>query len=968
MQTQDIDFALDTLRALPDPFLLIDEQEQIRFLNTAGEKLLQCKFEQIKHKNVREYLNLRDAHEILHLETSATWVNDARLEFHCTRYPVGKARVWQHLALRYPSEDARRKAIRPHARSELSFEHVQSGAASQSIPPDDDFWSGWKLHNILDRLPTVVVAVSKDGNHVYQNQMAFNTLGSIRWDKYGLTSWLQRQWGSTHADGTPFTLNEYPIYKCAVLGQAVENYETWFEDKIYLFQGRPQYDDDGNHIGGCVFAHDITLTKREGQEKEKKALAESETRFAAICDNMDQLVWTSTDIGEAMYFNRRWYEYTGAGMDASLGSGWFSFMHPDDVESTRANWSMVLPDQDSFITQHRLRSFDGSYRWFLARARCIRHANGERDRWLGTSTDITDLTAALEEARSTREHLLSITSAANVHYWVIEEHDAHLRLTSLFLSNETENRRLYGYLDKDTLVQQDVQTLLPASLVAKVRCILTGKHVREVDEMLVEGEYWRTQLTPLRSRSETGDYTSGVVGTVMNITKEKIKDQALQRADTARDVAVQSSKFKSDFLARMSHEIRTPIGGILGMAQLLADTPLNLEQRQFLDGISRSGDGLLVIINDILDFSKIEVGKLDIDAVDFDLRLVAEDVFSGSQHGPHIHKGVDFRMIYNAPADLILLGDRNRVAQILFNILSNALKFTHTGSVLFTISVEKCQLPSDGLDGSIVIKFEVSDTGLGIPANVLARLFTPFTQADSTTCRKFGGTGLGLTIARQLATLMSGSLDLRSSGRDGEGSVATCIIPFTVRPRSTLEPTAATTELVDGRGAQILVVEDNKINQAIAVGMLKKMNYVPKVASHGQEALDILHEGVATGTYLPDLVLMDCQMPILDGYDCTKALRQDVIHVLRNLPVIAMTASAIKGDKEKCLASGMNDYLSKPVKQAQLGRIVEKWVRTRVDAKIASASTGPLVLEEGRKRPRPRTSLEDAQEAGLTAI
>lgn len=243
------------------------------------------------------------------------------------------------------------------------------------------------------------------------------------------------------------------------------------------------------------------------------------------------------------------------------------------------------------------------------------------------------------------------------------------------------------------------------------------------------------------------------------------------------------------------------------------------------------------------------------------------------------------------------------------------------------------------------------DTGLGIPPEVLSKLFTPFTQADSTTCRRFGGTGLGLTIARQLATLMSGTLDLQSTGRDGEGALATCIIPFTLCPKTSLRRASSISAAsVDGRGALVLVVEDNKINQTIATTMLKKLNYRPRIANHGQEALDILHSGAADGSYVPDILLMDCQMPVMDGYEATKHLRADVRDRLRKLPIIAMTASAIRGDREKCIACGMDDYISKPVKQAQLGAMLGKWLDAlKIDG---GESAHPPGTENGRKRTR----------------
>lgn len=281
--TLDCDIAFATLRHLPEPFALIDEDERIQFINHAGETLLKCSLADLKGNNVKDFFNLRKAHDIVNMETSATWVNDARLEFHVTQYPIGGGRNWSHLSLRFPSEitNPRKRPFRPHVHSEMSYKHIESDDKSQRSPTNDNFWQGKRLSNILDRLPTVVAAVSRDGTQVYQNQAAFQTLGSIRWSQNGLTSWLERQWGSTHADGTPFAIEEYPIYKCAILGENVADFETCFEGKSYLFMGAPQYDEHGEHIGGCVFAHDITSAKRQGDEKERDALARSDTRFTA---------------------------------------------------------------------------------------------------------------------------------------------------------------------------------------------------------------------------------------------------------------------------------------------------------------------------------------------------------------------------------------------------------------------------------------------------------------------------------------------------------------------------------------------------------------------------------------------------------------------------------------------------------------------------------------------------------------
>lgn len=244
-----LDVAWATLKHLPEPFVLVDDEGLVRYLNAAGERLIDRTLDAVRNRTARSVFNLREAHDLVHGETTATWVNDARLEINVTQYPVDATTNWLHLALRYPAVERRTKTRppRPHAVSEASYEHVESGAYHEEVPAGDEFWSGRKLENIIERLPTVVVAVSKCGRHVWQNQAAFETLGSIRWSQNGLTSWLERQWGSTHGDGTPFKLSDYPIFKTSILGQDVADYETCYEGKSYLFKGAPQFDEHGTH-------------------------------------------------------------------------------------------------------------------------------------------------------------------------------------------------------------------------------------------------------------------------------------------------------------------------------------------------------------------------------------------------------------------------------------------------------------------------------------------------------------------------------------------------------------------------------------------------------------------------------------------------------------------------------------------------------------------------------------------------
>ena len=378
-----------------------------------------------------------------------------------------------------------------------------------------------------------------------------------------------------------------------------------------------------------------------------------------------------------------------------------------------------------------------------------------------------------------------------------------------------------------------------------------------------------------------------------------------------------ASKKKSEFMANMSHEIRTPINGIVGMADLAGETSLSTEQRDYVDGIRKSAESLLTIINDILDFSKVEAGKLTLEEIDFDLAELAVDlqktfVFAARK------KGIDLLYTSNLGSLTTFKGDPGRIGQVLTNLIGNAIKFTSQGHVTITIS------DRDRTRDRHEILFEVKDTGVGIPKESLAKIFESFTQADSTTTRHFGGTGLGLSISQKLVTLMGGEIGVRSELGVGSTFWFKVTLPTAEKPKEESRSNAAIS-LQEGKGAlqsaRVLIAEDNPINQKIVVAKLSKMGYKAHVVASGSEAIEALIS-------MPfDLVLMDCHMPEMDGYEATKRIRAFPDDHLKNIPIVAMTANAIEGDRERCLQAGMDDYLSKPVKMNDFVRVVTKWIQ-----------------------------------------
>jgi len=592
--------------------------------------------------------------------------------------------------------------------------------------------------------------------------------------------------------------------------------EQWLQTFVY-----PVKDKDGQIREVVLIHEDITE-----QARAEAALRESEARFRFMADAMPQIIWTAGADGSPDYYNRRWHDYTGMTLDQSRAWGWLPVLHPDDVEGGAARWTESYSTGADYETEYRFkRASDGAYRWHLGRAVPMRDAEGRIVKWFGTCTDIDD--------------------------------------------------------------------------------------------------YKRTQAT-------LTDIQEGLETRVAQRTAQ-LETQA-RELEGARNQAEASARAKSEFLANMSHEIRTPMNGVIGMTGLLLETGMTADQRDYAETIKGSGEALLTIINDILDFSKIEAGKMTIEVADFSLREALEDVAdllapraqaAGIELISHVPPGMPER----------LRGDPGRIRQVLTNFAGNALKFTPTGEVVI-----EARLVAETIQEATV-RLSVRDSGIGIPQDRQEAVFESFTQADGSTTRRYGGTGLGLTICRQLTHLMGGRIGVESE--PGRGSTFWVELPLSKQGAA---PTARVAPPPRMEGLRALIVDDNAVNRRILREQLRSWGCRTEEASGGREALDLL---AGAGADLFGLALLDMMMPEMDGAETARLIRADARW--RGIPLVLLSSAGHRGGAAELRGGGFAAALVKPVRQSQLfdalaGVLAEGQAAPKVEQAKGAAAVEPLGL------------------------
>jgi signal transduction histidine kinase/HPt (histidine-containing phosphotransfer) domain-containing protein len=501
--------------------------------------------------------------------------------------------------------------------------------------------------------------------------------------------------------------------------------------------------------------------------------------------------------------------------------------------------------------------------------------------------------------------------------------------------DQTTGSEPYNGLRNDRFL---VRSALPKVLVNLLEVTYDNPDAVRRGEIIFRDRTFDYYTSPVSSEQNK---FFGLIWCFRDITAQKQAElrqfQLMEDLRKAKEEAEEAVRTKGAFLAMMSHEIRTPINGVIGMTQLLSGTELTPEQDKFIRTIEVSGEMLLSVINDILDFSKIESGKLELEEIPLDVRALVRDIYD-VQSAKAQEKRLQFEVIFDPNVPPFIIGDMTRLRQILLNLVSNALKFTDSGSVQIRVCLDSGQTPVS--DRRFQLLFSVTDTGIGLSYEQLQRLFQPFLQGTASTSRKYGGTGLGLVICKNLVERMGGKIEVESKPNQGSTfsfTIATEIAKET--PQYTLQDAINKNinrhnniKLGDRLPLKILIAEDNLINQELAMAMLIKMGYQPDVVDNGLAVLEALQ----VDRY--DLLFLDVQMPEMDGLETATYLGnhwQDLATGYELPKIIAMTANAMQGDREMCLQAGMDDYISKPIMMNSLQHMIEKWgIKNDIEASI----------------------------------
>ncbi|MDT4966449.1 MAG: hypothetical protein QOJ64_1186 [Acidobacteriota bacterium] len=894
-----------------DIIYTVDLSGAFTSMNRAGERLTGYSREEALHMNIADVIRPEDA-ERVRQRIARNLGGDLQADFELEIFAKDGSSVTMDISSRLILLDG----------AVVGIQGIGRDITERKLVDEKLRKSEERYRSLLENIPDVTWTTDEKGKTVFISPNVESVYGftSAELLSADSKSWLERM----HPDDAAGVAEAYDAlfaerkpYDVEFRIQRKDGVWIWLHDRARL-----PYEKGGVLYTDGMFS-DITQRKRMDEELKTNEMRMSEAQRIAHLGSWEYDAGT----GEVRWSDELWriagLERREFGLSIKEH---LELVHPDDRGMVKAIIQESKQSKKDFGYDYRVIHPDGMERVLRANRRCIYDENGQLLKVTGTDQDITEQKRANDSLRESEERYQLAVEGSNDGLW-----DWNMETNEVYFSPRWKS--MLGFEDDEigNLFQSWEDALHPddrAHSFATLEAFIDGRTSQYALEHRLrhkDGTYrWILARAAILRHADAKPYRMS--GSHTDITEGKQLEIELT---SARDTALESTRLKSEFLANMSHEIRTPMNGVIGMTGLLLDTELTAEQRDFTKTINSSADSLMTVINDILDFSKIEAGRLNFEKLDFDLMPAVEGPIELLVERTK-SKGIEITSYVESDVPVALRGDAGRLRQVLTNLVSNAVKFTEAGEVVLRVT------KAVDTDSHATLRFAITDTGIGISKESQRKLFQPFVQADGSTTRKYGGTGLGLAISKQLVELMGGEIGVESTVGVGSTFWFTARFELQAAGQVQSEPAAMTEKeampyalaLTDNprQHLRILLAEDNAVNQKVALSQLRKLGYTAEAVTNGLEALDALSKTPYS------IVLMDCQMPLMDGYEATAEIRRREAGTTGHTVVIAMTAHALQGEREKCLAAGMDDYISKPVREPELVEILERWSAPSVQA------------------------------------